>query len=461
VTAVQEFAITLPVEPSATPPLPTPTSAPQLFPTPDRLSGQAPWLVISASTGIWVANPDGSRLTQLSQTPVTSPSTLGPALAPGGARLAYVSSSPDSQYVDLALHLLDLSSGKDTTLTALTSPATAANPQNGPGDNNVEAARAMVDQDSLAWSPDGKMLAFVGAQAGSSADIYTYVPSTGKINHLTNGPSQAYAPSWSTDSKYIVHFGVSTFGTGAGYMMTGAWAARASDGSVIDLFTPSSSGEDLIGWLDPTTFMLYSWTPSCGAESLRSINYANLAQKKIFTGCFNSAVMDPASKAVLLAGEDPAICNCSPGTGAFLISPGSSTPRQVIKEDVGYIQWLKDAQLFLVQATGGRWLGIKPDGTQAFAVTAANIMLAAAPGGQVAWTNAFPQQENGVWVQMPGTSPKKVFNQPASDPLWSSEKADILLFFSGSDLYAAHAPDFKPVKMGQVNGDVKDAVIAR
>ncbi len=451
----------MPVEPSATAPQATQTTAPQLFPTPDHLASQAPWLVVSTSNGIWMANPDGSWLTQVSQTAITSPSSLRPAISPDGEKIAYVTSSSGNQYIDLALHLLDLSNGKDTTLTVLTSPSTAANPQSGPGDNNVEAARAMVDLDSLAWSPDGSMLAFVGAQEGSSADIYSYIPATGKINHLTSGPSQAYAPSWSPDSKYIVQFGANSFGTGAGYSMSGAWAVRASDGSVITLYTPNSGGEYLIGWLDPTTFLVYSWTMSCGGESLRSINFASLAQINIYTGCFNEAAMDPASKTVLLAGEDPSVCSCSPGQGAFLLLPGSSTPRQVLNKEVMDVQWLMEGQMFLARVYGGEWVGIKPDGTQAFDVPASNGMPAVAPGGQVAWTMADPQQGNGVWVQMPGGPSKEIFDQPASNPVWSSDNADVLLFFSGSDLYAAHAPDFTPVKMGQVNGDLKDAAIAK
>ena len=465
-TAGAELAITLPVEPSATAPQPTQTSAPPLFPTPDHLTSQAPWLVVSTSNGIWAANPDGSWLTQLSKAPIASPYSLAPAIAPGGTKLAYVTSSSENQYVDLALHLLDLTSGKDTTITALTSPTTAVNPQSGPGDKNYEVAFAMVDLDSLAWSPDGSMLAFVGAQEGSSADIYSYIPATGKINHLTSGPSQAFAPSWSPDSKYIVQFGASSFGTGAGYSMSGAWAVRASDGSVITLYTPNSGGEELIGWLDPTTFLVYSWTMSCAGESLRSINFASLAQKSIYTGCFSSVAMDPDSKTVLLAGEDPSACSCSPGTGAFLLPPGtlptgSGTPKQVLNDDVADVQWLKEGQVFLARVIGGEWVGIKPDGTQAFDVPAANDMPAVAPGGQVAWTAYDPKQENGVWVQMPGNDPKKIFDQPAHNPVWSSEKADVLLFFAGSDLYAAHAPDFMPVKMGQVTGDVKDVAIAK
>ena len=473
VAAVPQLAITLPAEPSATAALPAPqatqasspqatqASAPQVVPTPDHLAAQAPWLVISTSDGIWMANPDGSWLTQVSQAPITSPASLGPAIAPDGSRLAYVTSNRDNSYLDLSLHLLDLASRKDTTLTALTSASTAANPQSGPGDNNIEAARAMADYDSVAWSPDGSTLAFVGAQQGSSADIYTYVPATGKINHLTSGPSQAYAPSWSPDSQYIVHFGVAGFGTGAGYVMSGAWAVRASDGSVITLYTPNSGGEYLTGWLDPTTFMVYSWTAACGGESLRSINLASLAPQTVYSGCFAYAAMDPASKTVLLAGEDSSSCNCSPGKGAFLLKPGSSTPTQVLNDDVAQVSWYAPGQMFLALTYAGRWVGILPDGTQEFNVSAPNGKVAGIIDGPVAWTEAEPKQEAGVWVQMPVGAPRKIFDQPATNPLWTSDKGDVLVFFSGSDLYAAHAPDFTPVKMGQISGDVKDAAMAK
>jgi len=129
---------------------------------------------------------------------------------------------------------------------------------------------------TLVYSPDGRTLAFIGFMTGPSADLYSYSLDKDKVVHLSGGPSQAYYPLWSPDGKYIMHFGVTTFGTGAGYTTSGMWAARANNSGVITLPNPTGGGDTVVGWPDAYTFLLYSFNIACGPNNLRTVNIESL-----------------------------------------------------------------------------------------------------------------------------------------------------------------------------------------
>ena len=138
----------------------------------------------------------------------------------------------------------------------------------------MRAAFAVSAEDSLAWSPDGTRLAFIGAQDGPTADLYVYSASDGSITRLSSGSSQAYQPTWSPDGQYIVHGGSGAMDlTGQGSFNTEAiWAARSDGSAIINLYQPESSGESFCGWTDLHTFLVYSWLPDGRPGNLRTFN---------------------------------------------------------------------------------------------------------------------------------------------------------------------------------------------
>ena len=61
---------------------------------------------------------------------------------------------------------------------------------------------AIMDYSNVAWQPgDGRLLAFTGAINGPTSDLYLYDTQSGEFTQLTDGPSQAIAPSWSPDGQ--------------------------------------------------------------------------------------------------------------------------------------------------------------------------------------------------------------------------------------------------------------------
>lgn len=281
------------------------------------------------------------------------PRALNSEVSPSNNQFTFILSNGQDQLHGLTLHLLVLPGGKDKTITVLTSKSTEPGPSESVGDCNFEAARAMAEYDSLAWSPDGSMLAFIGAQQGTSADVYTYIPQSGLINHLTSGPSQAYAPSWSPDGKYIVHFGASTFGTGAGFSMQGAWAVRASDGQVYTLYTLQSSGENLLGWISPTTFVVYSWSQPYGAKLLRTVNILNQKSVVLYAGeCIQSAALDPQGAMVWSSAS-------SKQAGVWVKLPGKAA-QQIFDQPSSYPRWSPSQDEMLLLPTAPTCMGRTP-----------------------------------------------------------------------------------------------------
>ncbi len=55
---------------------------------------------------------------------------------------------------------------------------------------------------SPAWSPDGQYIVFMGAKAGRS-DLYLLNVYTGEITHVTNDPYSDLEPAWSPDGEWI------------------------------------------------------------------------------------------------------------------------------------------------------------------------------------------------------------------------------------------------------------------
>jgi len=394
------------------------------------LNPTGPWLLISATDGLWAANPDGSNLVQLTQDEFWQGSPAG-AVQPGGNQVVLLTSSGD-WYHHLALNLLSLQDGRIQKITDLTISQTEPGPGAAPGDTSIEAVRAIADEESYAWSPDGTKLAFIGVLDGPTADLYLYDIATEKITRVSQDDAQNYWPSWSPDGKYILFFGAETFGTGAGYLMKGVWSANADGSNVTLLYKPSSSGEELVGWRDDQTAVLDSWKPICGPEELRLYNIVTAQKTVLQAGCSSAAATgkwgDANSSAVMFSKDD----------GLYLLPADGAVPQKLSGDQVASIRWDQAGYMFVVKYNDGSlttfWAS---DGRQEAAPSTAQDVTMF--GIIWAWTNNTGELP-GVWISGPGIDLGQIFNGPAYAPIWNFDD-NTLFFFSGSgdgtDLYRA------------------------
>ena len=371
-------------------------------------------------------------------------------IAPHGGYLAFITSPDPGGMRGLKLSIYNVAALKVEKVIPLTSAKTDPGVNAGPGDNAFEAVRSITDFDSLAWSPDGRRLAFIGVQDGPSSDLYLYSLDTQKVTRLTEGPTQGFSPTWSPDGKFIVQFGANAFGTGAGISVVGVWATHADNTGSIELYKPKANGEMGLGWADANTFLVYSFSPLCRYFNLRAVSLQPVKVTTVFAGCFNSAAFDPTSGNVILGitqGQAD-LCNCSPtktGSGFYMLGLNGSL-KQLNSADIPVVGWLKNA--------GAAWGYAENKGALAFTLAGKALALpsglpSSEPlvgiGGKAwAWTAGQIDLQPGLWIGSPDSGIQKVSDLPISTAVWNAE-GTALIFLNNAKLYVATAPAFKPL----------------
>jgi Tol biopolymer transport system component len=421
--------------PTTTPPLgPSPTPLPvSVTPVPindgGSLNATGPWLLIETAQGLWAMNPDGSGLTQLTTVDYWS-GNLQAAVEPGGNQVAFVSPG-NYDFHHMALNVLSLPDGTMTKITDLTSAQTETYADSAPGDPGFEALRAVGERTSFAWSPDGLKLAFAGVMDGPSAEIYIFDERLLKVQRVSQDDAQDFAPSWSPDGQHLLYLGAEGFGTGAGMAMAGVWAANGDGTGAAQLYPTTSSGEEIVGWLDNTTAVLDTWGIDCGPQKLRLYDVVSKQQVMLSQECVSAAASSDWHNEALFANS----------SGLYLVTADSRTPVSVSQEAVGSIDpWGSGDQVFTARFENG---GIATFGSgdvdqQVSPVSVPARYLDVAEYGAIwGWTSEDESQP-GAWITGPGLDIGQIYTGMARMPTWDPHNN--LLFFAaasggGYDIY--------------------------
>ena len=397
------------------------------------LQDEPPWLIISTSEGIMAANPDGSSITPLTGGSYV-PLYLRRAISSAARKIARIESQ-DYSYSNPVLQVLSIPDGREVKRIPLSTPETRPSDKSMPGEPAMEAMRAIVEQPSYAWCPDGSKLAFSAALDRENAEIYVYDLQEDSITRVADGPGQNYWPSWSPDCSSILSFDVESFGTGAGYDTNGIWLS-AADGSGSEMLMASeSSAEQMVGWRDDHTAILTSWDPANGTNHLRLLDTRTAKQTDIIRGALIGAAATGADDGgtILYALED----------GLYLLPGDSALPRKISGEVAaryGYdstIQWLAEDFMFTVLLEDNRLITLSADAgmrQDAPYNPSQGVLETSAYGLIWAWTDDGGENE-GAWVSGPGLQTVQVYSGPAAHPLWTVDND--MLFFVGQDLYAS------------------------
>ncbi len=322
------------------------------------LAANGPWLVYTvgsfdAPTQLWVANADGSNKTELAHDIVI----VAFAPSPTGHHLAYIAAENHTDsFADLSkltLHLLTLPGGQDKIITRLTNSATEPAAR-GAREFAIQAIDGAPG--SLQWSPDSKSLAFIGAQVGSTANLFVYSLATNSIRQLSSASSthssQAVSPSWSPDSKSIVYSGVDNFGSGAGWRMAGTWAANANGSGTTLVYhpQPDDGAEWVVGWIGPSVFLTATSGPNCGYNHLRAFDLKTRQATPWFAGPFDDAAWSPDGQTLWFTVDDYkgyAVCQANP-PGIYLSSPAVPSPHLISAAVGKAVRWSPGARKFFI-----------------------------------------------------------------------------------------------------------------
>jgi hypothetical protein len=406
-------------------------------------------VLFSNDEGMWLANTDGSALTNLIPEPVEDVDDLSSAVSPDGRYLAFLTAT--DTFHDLTLHVITLPEGQDVLELPLTSRQTEPDADAIQGDPKLEIASAISLPENPAWSLDGRFVAFMGAQEGPSSDLYMYSLESGEVTRLTDGISQGIKPTWSPDGVFIVHSGVSTLGTGAGYDLAGVWAAPVDDPEEMrTLYHPDSGDEIWLGWVDAETLLVYSWSASCEAYDLRAVTVPADEIKPLWENIFHTAAFDPTSGNIAVAArESDPMCGDEFATGLYMILPSDQGTIQVATDEEVEIDrsselyWSDSQQQFLMGTKDGLVAVNLSGELNLLPAPGANSPVLSPDGSMLAWRFTSLQNSIGVWVAKWGTEPRQIYDQNAGWALWMEN--DSLLFIGSDGLYLARKPDFEPI----------------
>jgi len=419
------------------------------FSLPDTpLSTHGPWLAFAAGDGLWALNPDGSGLTHILPLELDGWSYSEAQVSEQRGLVAFLNGI--DRYFNLSLTIVSIPEQRVVKRIALTTPETEPAHDVVLG-KAMEATRAISDFASFAFSPDGSMLAFMGVIDGPTSDLYVYDLEEDTITRLTDGASQAFSPYWSPDGRYIIHFSAASFGTGAGYIIDGFWAARPDDTGVLSLSEPNGeSAEDFIGWLNDNTLLINSWDPGCGPTNLRTFNIDTRNERVLWPNAFSDLVFDEAGGTLAVAiGIDSDVCNPEGRLGVYIIPLDGSPPRQALTTPRDYLAH---------------------DDLTSHIIAMQDVMMPVQilPDGRILPINASPTaygypilSPDGLWAAWPGKDfwigrhdpagtalPELVLSEPVRSVAWSPDSNNVFLF--GEDvLYLAYAPDYKPILVAE------------
>ncbi len=323
------------------------------------------------------------------------------------------------------------------------------------------ATYAIRDYNSVAWQPgNGRLLAFIGAINGPTADTYLYDTQTRKITQLTSGPSQAILPNWSPNGQYILHFGISwvpPFGgaIGGANQLDGVWTVRVSDGKVITLPKPKGILPNFVGWQDDSHYLTYDSDDKCDSQNLHSVDVVSGETKSIMGFSFYYYIaQSPENGALLVSGA--AGCPNSLGEGVFLLLPGQTTPSKLLDKRAWEIDWMPESKVFdaypeaLFSSDGN----IRYDPP----VYDSSFNPAVSKEGYQAW-EVIQNQKGRVVVKVPGGEWQTILNGLVKQLIWDSmEGRTLLIALEDGSLYAASYPDFTPRLMGNLGGIADQAI---
>ena len=440
-------------------------------PAPFRPTSQAsestPWLVFSRADGKTLfavrtgpGSTAGATPIELPD-PLLSASDLRAGASPTAGLLA-VRTAPGEgpgPRKGMALRLVDLAAGSVSEISPLLSPALEKQWEASSPGQPPAPASAVMDENSLSWSPDGRYLAFIAAADGPSADLYVYDSQRKQSLRLTKGTRQAAAPLWSPNGSWIITQEVDTFGSGtsAGWKVTAVWAASANGSEIHRLYTPpeTGGGERVLGWTRPDSLVVATWTPT-GIRSVREIPLNTRWLYPIFRGPAATVAFDPTTRWLYFTQDDtsahappdnatpeiptlptptepaaappaatpqgstpqastPVVLPTPPRLpGLYRLSPGKGArPELVLAGSWRQVSWQPRMKLFVAQGVQGIFFG-SPDGKVQLIKNEGNALFSPNQLWIAGWGDALGGATNGVRLYQPGGA---LLQQVTRDPV--------------------------------------------
>lgn len=237
-------------------------------------------------------------------------------------------------------------------------------------------------------------------------------------------------------------------------VMSGVWSADGQGNNAALLYQSSSSGEEMVGWLDNTTAILDTWTIVCGSSQLRLYDVISRQQVMLNKDCVIGSAANSRRSEVLFANN----------SGLYLVTANNPSPVSVSNETVDRIYpWRPDKNDLItagLQNGGIATFGSGSMDHQVSPVTAPPASLDVAEYGAIWGWTSMDDNRPGAWITGPGVDIGQIYKGKARLPIWDPHNN--LLFFapdgSGYNIYRStfdvHYTDLSVV--ASINAEVQN-----
>jgi hypothetical protein len=413
---------------------PSPTVDPATATPQPTVVQDGPWLIFPAPEAgvIQAYDVEAGTYSEISLPEPIIVADLVNGLSPDGQILVVRAGSPLNTD-ELGLYRIDLMTGRTSQLTPLLNLDVQRKIVNESGTRAFDTLRAVTRDDSLAWSPDGRYLAFTAALNTTSSDLYVWEPEKDQIDRLNGLYSHSASTVWSPASNWLVSQDLGEYDEETGWRVeavSGLQIPGFNNQSTLYLPAAGSLGEVFIGWLNTQSFMSYSLTAD-GPTELRQVNVETRSVSVSVAGAFEQAAVASSTGAYAYSLDSESAAAADLIGGVYLLAPGSASPNLIRAGQWPTLTW----------DPGGMFFAAGPQGLLAFMPEGQSIylpderMARLSPSGN--WIVAWGTDEGGsagarLYQSPSGNQLQTLTDLPMSDLLWQPDSQGFFILADGS-----------------------------
>ena len=291
----------------------------------------------------------------------------------------------------------------------------------------------------MAWSPNGRYLAFAAALEGQSSDLYLYDAEAGNVLRLTSGPGSVSQIWWSPDGKWII---MGELHESNYPFTTSVWAVSAADNEMRQLYSLEDGyPQGVLGWLDNRKFIVFAGTSlndplDLPAHNLTLVDIDTDQITHLYNGSFFNAELAMAPQIIAVRAYTSEQEGFK-GDGMYLVSVSDRVLR-FVNSDLYHLNWDENLKLFITDRT----CEDDPNGLLAFndkvewqCVHPSLHNSYASPDGQ--WQVSI---QDGTWLIANGGQPIQIAQGNAVQVIWSPDSQGFF-FLENQILYYVSLPD--------------------
>ncbi len=325
------------------------------FPDITPVSTTGSWVLIPDRIMPFIINPDGSGYSPF--LPAQSKDFYLLDIATFNNVIAYIESKNNGAPTKDVTLKIRITPGVDKTITYITTGLYPALENKPP-----ELMDTFSALGKLAWSPDGKYLAFTASIDGPTSDVYVYSMENDNIKRLTDGLTQAVSLRWTPDGRYIVHGAAKKLNFGAngrGYDMLSVWVTAPDGSETRKLYDWEVYGiEETFGWIDMSNYLSgYYYALPGEYISLDIVNIDSGETTLLFSNFFTGAYSNSTKQFLLCTLNNYE----NQQDGLYLFEIGQE-PKKISDDIVREISWYPEIGAFIASQWNSSSLEIFPSG---------------------------------------------------------------------------------------------------